>query len=79
MCFPHLALVWPAALQVTVDGGELVAMPGSLAAAYARCGGPVVLMGKPAPLIYAACAELLGLPPSQLLAVGDSLEHDIGG
>ncbi|KXZ41725.1 hypothetical protein GPECTOR_305g833 [Gonium pectorale] len=64
---------------VTVDGDELVAMPGSLAAAYSAAGGRVVLMGKPAPLIYAACGQLLGLPAGELLAVGDSLEHDIAG
>jgi ribonucleotide monophosphatase NagD (HAD superfamily) len=36
-------------------------------------------MGKPAPVIYAAAAELLQLPAEALLAVGDSLEHDIAG
>jgi len=32
----------------------------------------VVLMGKPA-------LDMLGLPPSEVVAVGDSLGHDIGG
>ncbi|EFJ42426.1 hypothetical protein VOLCADRAFT_44669, partial [Volvox carteri f. nagariensis] len=64
---------------VTVDGTELVAMPGSLAAVYSAAGGPVVLMGKPAPLIYSACGELLRLPAGDILAVGDSLEHDVAG
>ncbi|KAG2423639.1 hypothetical protein HXX76_015156 [Chlamydomonas incerta] len=64
---------------VTVDGGALVDMPGALAAAYSRAGGRVVLMGKPAPVIYTACAEVLDLPPHELLAVGDSLEHDVAG
>ncbi|GIL63733.1 hypothetical protein Vafri_17753 [Volvox africanus] len=64
---------------VTVDGDDLVAMPGALAAAYSSAGGPVVLMGKPSPLIYAACGEILGLNPSEMLAVGDSLEHDVAG
>ena len=44
--------------QVTVDGGALVDMPGALAAAYVRAGGRAVLMGKPAPVIYNACAEV---------------------
>lgn len=55
-------------------------MPGTLARHYAaRCGGQVVLMGKPAPVIYQAALGMLGLPAGQVLAVGDSLEHDIGG
>lgn len=130
---------------MTVDGDDLITMPGTLAAAYGAAGGHVVLMGKPAPLIYEvrhngrgtlyhwcppsrkpglphpirtlrprssgalrrhlrivsvlllqvlpylsygavacglcvqACGELLGLPAAELLAVGDSLEHDIAG
>lgn len=36
-------------------------------------------MGKPSPVIYEAAARLLDMPPSDLVAVGDSLEHDIGG
>lgn len=54
-------------------------MPGTLARHYAAAGGPVVLMGKPAPVIYRAALDMLGLPPSEVVAVGDSLEHDIGG
>ncbi|KAG2491061.1 hypothetical protein HYH03_010507 [Edaphochlamys debaryana] len=64
---------------VTVDGDDLVPMPGALAAAYAGAGGRVVLMGKPAPLIYGEAGRLLGLEPGRLLAVGDSMEHDIAG
>lgn len=37
-------------------------------------------MGKPDPIIYDACAAALGgIQPSEILAVGDSLEHDIAG
>jgi ribonucleotide monophosphatase NagD (HAD superfamily) len=36
-------------------------------------------MGKPAPIIYREAARLLGLQPGELLAVGDSLEHDVAG
>ncbi|GFR42665.1 hypothetical protein Agub_g3602, partial [Astrephomene gubernaculifera] len=64
---------------VTVDGSQLVPMPGSLAAVYGGAGGRVVLMGKPAALIYSAAGAALGLGPGELLAVGDSLEHDIAG
>ena len=54
-------------------------MPGTLARHYASRGSQVVLMGKPAPAIYSAALELLQLPPGEVVAVGDSLEHDIGG
>jgi ribonucleotide monophosphatase NagD (HAD superfamily) len=45
-------------LQVTVDGDALITMPGTLAHAYQQMGGQVVLMGKPAPLIYAAATSI---------------------
>jgi ribonucleotide monophosphatase NagD (HAD superfamily) len=38
-----------------------------------------VLMGKPGALIYEAAAEILRLPPGDVLAIGDSIEHDIKG
>lgn len=39
----------------------------------------VRLMGKPDPIVYRSAMELIGLSPDQVLAVGDSLEHDIYG
>lgn len=36
-------------------------------------------MGKPAAVIYEGALEMLGLPAEEVVAVGDSLEHDIGG
>jgi ribonucleotide monophosphatase NagD (HAD superfamily) len=42
-------------------------------------GGEVHLMGKPAAAIYGAALGMLALPPERVLAVGDSLEHDIAG
>lgn len=39
-----------------------------------------VLLGKPAPTIYKAAMQLLGLnDPKEIIAIGDSLEHDIAG
>ena len=64
---------------VTVAGTELRVMPGTLAAHYRKLGGAVFLMGKPAPVIYEAAMQQLGLPPDSLVAIGDSLEHDVGG
>ena len=36
-------------------------------------------MGKPDPIVYTSAMELIGLVPDQVLAIGDSLEHDISG
>lgn len=54
-------------------------MPGTLAKWYTEMGAEVRLMGKPAPVIYEAALQQLGLEASQVLAIGDSLEHDIAG
>jgi ribonucleotide monophosphatase NagD (HAD superfamily) len=65
---------------VTVDGGSLVTMPGTLAAWYEEAGGPVLRLGKPARPIYQAALAALGSPdPAAVLAIGDSLEHDVAG
>ena len=40
----------------------------------------VVLLGKPAPAIYEGAMEMLKVQdPKQVLAIGDSMEHDIAG
>ncbi|KAK9810178.1 hypothetical protein WJX72_006196 [[Myrmecia] bisecta] len=64
---------------VTVDGTALRPMPGAFAKAYADMGGEVHLMGKPAPVIYETALAMLGLPRQEVIAIGDSLEHDIAG
>ena len=65
---------------VTVDATQLRPMPGMLGREYAKAGGEVVLMGKPAPVIYEAAMEMLGgVDPSRVVAIGDSLEHDVAG
>ena len=52
---------------------------------YQALGGTVHFRGKPHPEVYAASVasltEALGTPPApeRMCAVGDSLEHDIGG
>ncbi|MCU4179253.1 TIGR01459 family HAD-type hydrolase [Bosea sp. BH3] len=60
-------------------GGRLLEAPGAIALAYERMGGVVHYHGKPEPRIYRTCLQRLGLPPSRLLAIGDSLEHDVAG
>lgn len=58
----------------------LVMGPGALAGRYEALGGAVTYIGKPHPPIYMECLRLLGRPdPARVLAVGDSLDHDILG
>ena len=46
---------------------------------YTELGGDVRSLGKPDPAIYQPVLQELGLPPDQVLAVGDSLRTDIAG
>jgi HAD superfamily hydrolase (TIGR01459 family) len=64
---------------VTVDGDALRVMPGTLAKYYEDLGGPVHRMGKPDGIIYEEALRILGLRADELIAVGDSMEHDIAG
>lgn len=54
--------------------------PGAVAALYQSLGGDVTHIGKPHRQIYAVALRALGdPPPARVLAVGDSLDHDIRG
>lgn len=64
---------------VTVHGSELRVMPGTLAKHYESQGGEVHRMGKPARVIYEQALRMLQLDPDDVIAIGDSLEHDIKG
>ncbi len=60
--------------------GKLALAPGAVARRYEELGGSVTYVGKPGSRIYRACLEhLAGVPKSRILAVGDSLAHDIRG
>ncbi len=60
--------------------GKLALAPGAVARKYEELGGMVTYIGKPSPHIYRACLELLGgIPKERILAVGDSLAHDVKG
>ncbi len=53
---------------------------GSLVAAVAHgTGATPVVVGKPQPAGYAMALDLLGLPPSRVLALGDRIDTDIQG
>lgn len=63
-----------------VSAHGLIDAPGALAADYAAEGGRVIYIGKPHPLIYRhVLGNLAPLPPARVLAVGDSLAHDVAG
>jgi len=63
-----------------VSPNGLIHAPGALAADYEAGGGAVVYIGKPHPLIYRhVLRNLAPLPAGHVLAVGDSLSHDIAG
>ena len=62
-----------------VEGDRLAPGPGQIAQDYAAAGGRVHWVGKPAQPIYKAALECLGLLRSRVLAVGDSLDHDVAG
>jgi len=65
----------------TVDADCLTPMPGVLGQWYSEMSGhgQIHLMGKPDACIYAAARRLLISPGVRVLAVGDSLAHDVAG
>ena len=68
----------PDIVRPSPDG--VVDAPGSLAQRYEQLGGEVFYHGKPHVAIYASClAALPDLPRDRVVAVGDSIEHDILG
>lgn len=60
-------------------GGGLQEAPGLVARAYEHLGGTVRYHGKPERRIYRTCLARLGLDADRVVAVGDSLAHDIAG
>jgi HAD superfamily hydrolase (TIGR01459 family) len=66
--------------RVGVTSAGLIEGPGTLAAFYASRGGTVRYIGKPYGEVYARARALLGgISPSRIIAIGDSLEHDVAG
>jgi HAD superfamily hydrolase (TIGR01459 family) len=64
---------------IVIRGGVRVLCAGALAVRYRELGGDVRSLGKPDPAIYQPVLEQLGLPPQEVLAVGDSLRTDVAG
>jgi HAD superfamily hydrolase (TIGR01459 family) len=66
--------------RVAVSRDAMATAPGAVAALYEAMGGEVHYIGKPHRPIYQACLDALqGLAPVEIVALGDSLEHDIKG
>jgi HAD superfamily hydrolase (TIGR01459 family) len=65
--------------RVVVRAGRRIICAGALAEVYAARGGDVFFLGKPDPAIYRMALERLGVAPTKVLAVGDSLHTDIAG
>lgn len=58
----------------------MIEAPGVLARRYQALGGRVFYHGKPHPAIYRSCLDALaGCAADRVLAIGDSVEHDILG
>ena len=76
----HLPMVCSNPDRVAPSHGKLITAPGTVAAMYEQMGGSVLYVGKPHAPIYGACLDALeGLRPSEIVAVGDSVEHDVRG
>lgn len=67
----------PDFIRVTTSG--TVDAPGVLARRYEELGGRVRWHGKPHRPIYESCLRALGLPAARVVAVGDSVDHDVVG
>lgn len=57
----------------------LIEAVGLLAQRYEALGGEVFYHGKPHPPIYRSCLAALGCAADRVIAVGDSVEHDVLG
>lgn len=67
----------PDIARLTPNG--LIEAPGVLAQRYETLGGAVMYHGKPHRAIYSSCLAALGCLADKVLAIGDSVEHDVLG
>lgn len=68
----------PDLISIKPDG-SIAHMPGKIAQRYAELGGEVTYYGKPHARHFQTCIDLMGIDPSKIIHVGDSLHHDIQG
>lgn len=63
-----------------MKGPQMLPCAGALAKAYQDLGGTTHWFGKPWPVAYSYCQDVLGgIEPSAILAIGDTLRTDIAG
>lgn len=66
--------------RVVVIASGVIPATGTIATLYEQRGGLVHYVGKPYPAVYQACLEALGpIVRGRIVAIGDSLAHDIAG
>jgi HAD superfamily hydrolase (TIGR01459 family) len=73
-----LLCVNPDKKSVVQDGSERICA-GFYAEQYEDAGGKVIYIGKPFPQIYQLAFQMIGKVNNDVLAIGDSLAHDIQG
>ena len=70
----------PDFISIEDHNGKNVFCMGTIADLYENMGGKVIILGKPNKVIYIeSCKRINPLELSRVVAVGDSLEHDILG
>ena len=62
-----------------IRGGARLICAGLLTQRYEELGGTARWIGKPDPAVYGQVLEMLAIPASRVLAVGDALRTDIAG
>lgn len=75
----HLPMICANPDLEVIRGGVRVLCAGTLAVRYLEMGCDARMLGKPDPAIYGPVLDMLGLPKSRVLAVGDALRTDIAG
>ncbi len=66
-------------IWMLIGGGQAPA-PGAIAQIYQTLGGQVTQIGKPHSAIYERALQACeGIPKNRILAVGDSIAHDVRG
>ena len=65
---------------VESNSGKLIICMGTIASLYENMGGKTIILGKPSKEIYLESSKIIpNINKSKILAVGDSLSHDIKG
>lgn len=65
--------------RAVMVGGQRLICAGAFADRYTALGGEVMEIGKPDPMVYGTVLSTLGLPPSRIVAVGDTPHTDLAG